>query len=103
MGLLSERGAPSWHPASAEMKAACARAAEYCRSQGVDIAELAIQFALANPRVDTTVLGMSSRRHLDMAVHCLEAPIDRELLGQVENILAPIKNKTWTSGKPENN
>ena len=34
MGLLSERGAPDWHPASKDLKTACARAAAYCHEKG---------------------------------------------------------------------
>lgn len=48
MGLLTHRGPPSWHPATAEIKAACKAAAEYCESQGVDIGTLAIAFTLGN-------------------------------------------------------
>lgn len=33
MGLLSNRKVPDWHPASAEIQAACQRAAEYCRNK----------------------------------------------------------------------
>jgi hypothetical protein len=33
------RGAPEWHPASGEIKAACACAAEFCRERGADIAQ----------------------------------------------------------------
>ena len=31
MGLLSNRGPPSWHPATDDIKAACKEAADYCQ------------------------------------------------------------------------
>lgn len=103
MGLLTERGAPAWHPAPAEIKDTCAQAVAYCRNQGVDIAQLALQFSLANPAIATTLVGTASPRNLAKNVEWLETPLDQELLAQVQAILAPIKNKTWLSGRPENN
>src|ERR1700722_5605900 len=34
MGLLSQRGAPDWHPAPANVKSQCVQAAEHCRKRG---------------------------------------------------------------------
>ncbi|HXW01056.1 MAG TPA: aldo/keto reductase [Anaerolineae bacterium] len=103
MGLLTERGAPEWHPAPAEIKEACARAAAYCRSQGVDIAQLAIQFSLSNPDIATTLVSTANPQNIIKNVEWLERPLDQALLAQVQAILAPIKNQTWPSGRPENN
>jgi len=103
MGLLTERGTPDWHPAQDEIKKTCARAAAYCRSRGVDIAQLAIQFALANPDLSTTLVGTANPENLKKNVRWLEAPMDHELLGEVQAILAPIRDQTWSSGRPENN
>ena len=102
MGLLTERGTPPWHPASEEIKETCARAVAYCRNKGVDIARLAIQFALANPDLSTTLVGTANPENLEKNVKWLEGPIDTELLAEVRAILAPIHNKTWLSGRPEN-
>jgi hypothetical protein len=41
MGLLTERGAPSWHPAPEPLKVVCRKASEYCRSKGESIEKLA--------------------------------------------------------------
>jgi aryl-alcohol dehydrogenase-like predicted oxidoreductase len=103
MGLLTERGAPEWHPAPAEIREACARAAAYCRSQGVDIAQLAIQFSLSNPDIVTTLVSTAVPQNIINNVKWLETPLDQALLAQVQAILAPIKNQTWPSGRPENN
>lgn len=46
MGLLTPQGPPDWHPAPPELKEAAQAAADYCRDQGVDIAKLALQFAV---------------------------------------------------------
>ena len=103
LGLLTNRGAPAWHPASDEIKETCARAAAHCRSKRVDIAQLAIQFALDNPDLSTTLVGTANPEHLRQNVEWLETPINYELLAEVQAILAPIRNETWLYGRPENN
>jgi len=61
MGLLTKQGPPqSWHPASSELRGACRQAASICRDAGVDIATLAILFALSQPRIPCTILGIKN-------------------------------------------
>ncbi len=103
MGLLTERGTPAWHPASEEIKVACAQAAAFCRAQGVDIAKLAIQFSVANPDIPTTLVGTANPANIEKNVRWVEEAMDTALLAEVQKILAPIHNRTWPSGKPENN
>jgi L-galactose dehydrogenase len=103
MGLLTDRGAPSWHPAPDDIKAACAKAAAHCRRKNADIAKLALQFALANPRIHTVVAGTADPREVSANVRWMEEPLDEDLLGEVQTMLAPVRDKTWKSGRPENN
>ena len=102
-GLLTQRGTPGWHPAPVEIKAVCAQATAYCRSQGFDIAQLAIQFSVAQPDIATTLVSTGNPDNITKNVRWLDAPIDQEMLARVQKILAPIYNHTWPSGRPENN
>jgi L-galactose dehydrogenase len=103
MRLLTNRGAPGWHPAPPEVGETCARAAAFCREQGVDIAQLAIQFSVANPGIATTCVGTANPANIKKNVRWAEMPLDEELLARVLEILAPIHNRTWPSGRSENN
>jgi aryl-alcohol dehydrogenase-like predicted oxidoreductase len=103
MGLLTERGTPDWHPAAAEIKAACAQAAAHCREKGSDIAKLAMQFALANPDIHTTLVGTANPDNIRKNVEWVEEPMDEKLLSEVQAILESIHDKTWPSGRLENN
>jgi aryl-alcohol dehydrogenase-like predicted oxidoreductase len=103
MGLLTKRGAPDWHPAPTEIRDHCAKAAQWCEDRGADLAKLALQFALANEEIQSTLVGTASPENLKRNVAWIEEPIDQELLSEVEEILRPIKNATWPSGRPENN
>lgn len=46
MGLLTPQGPPQWHPAPPELREAAQAAADYCKNQGLDLAKLALQFAV---------------------------------------------------------
>ena len=103
MGLLTNRGAPDWHPAPESLQAACREAAAHCRARGVDIAQLAMQFALAHPAIATTLVGTASPENLRKNAAWIASPPDTELLAEVQAILKPVQNLTWPSGRPENN
>lgn len=101
MGLLSSRDVPDWHPASEEIKAACRRAAEHCRSKGEDIAKLAIQFSTANEQIPTTLVSTATPENIRNNISWTEEAVDEQLLQEVLEILKPIGGATWPSGLPE--
>lgn len=103
MGLLTNRGTPDWHPAPDDIKNACAEAARFCDDKGVDIAQLAVQFSVAHPAFATTIVGTANPDNIVKNVSWAQTPIDQDLLADVQAILAPVQNKTWPSGRPENN
>ena len=102
-GLLTDRGTPPWHSATDDIKQVCAKAAAHCRSKGVDIAKLALQFTLANPDITTTLVGTANAENMRRNVAWLEEPIDQEALREAREILKPVLNKPWHVGRPENN
>lgn len=103
MGLLTGRGAPDWHPASEQILDACRRATAFCAERGCDITQLALQFATANPAIATTLVGTASVNNIQNNVGWIDQPMDRELLAEVLEILAPVQGMSWTEGRPENN
>lgn len=102
MRVLTEQGAPEWHPAPKRVLAAAQEAARYCRERGVDIAELAMQFALAHEDVAVTLVGMSKVRHVEQNLKVVGTAPDPQLLAEVRRILAPVANIAWKEGRPEN-
>jgi L-galactose dehydrogenase len=91
MGLLTQRGAPDWHPAPDEIKSACRRAAQHCQSKGASVEKLAVQFALRNPRIATTLVGSSQSENIEKNVRWLDEPVDEELLREIERFCFPSK------------
>lgn len=103
MRLLSDEGPPTWHPAPAALRVKCAEAAAHCRARGADLSKLALQFSVSDPRIPTTILGTANPANVEQNIRTIEEPLDRELLAEVQDILAPVHNLTWPSGRPENN
>lgn len=102
MGLLTERGVPSWHPAPPAIVAGCRRAVEYCQSIGEDIVKIAVQFAINHPAIATTLIGTANPENIRKNVAYAEAPVDHDLIAKVREILRPIANHNFTRGRPEN-
>ena len=103
MGLLTERGAPAWHPAPKVVQETCWKAVEHCKARGASIEKLAVQFSLAHEGIASTFVGTASPANIEKNVRWAGEPLDNELLREVQDILAPIHNRTWLSGHAENN
>ena len=95
-GLLTDRGPADWHPANREDRALFLNAAEFCRSQGISISRLALQFSSQNPEIPTTLFSTANPDSVRRNVADHEQPYDKALLEQVQKILQPILNKEWS-------
>jgi L-galactose dehydrogenase len=102
MGMLTPSGPPAWHPAPQSVKDAAARIVQLCSDRGVDVTTLALRFCLDYPHVASTLAGMSSRSEVEQNLKAFDFRIDTELLSEIEEVLAPVKDRTWPSGRPEN-
>jgi len=101
--LLTNSPLPPWHKATPEVRAACRKAAEHCSAQGVDIAQLAVQFSLEHPDLTTCIVGSANPENVRKWVAWADLPIDRQLLADVQKILQPIHDWYYIEGRPENN
>lgn len=98
MGLLSRHGPPPWHPAPAEVKAACAKAVEVCRAAGAEPEVLALQFCVAEGRIPSTITGTAKPDELAANLRAIQTPPDPGLLATVAAVLEPVKDHVWPSG-----
>ena len=94
-GLLTDRGAPAWHPASAEDQRLFRTAAEFCRRNGTSISRLALQFSSQNPEIPTTLFSSASPESVRRNVEWHEEPCDMGLVAEVRKILEPVLDKEW--------
>lgn len=103
MGVLTPQGPPGWHPAPFRVVEAARAAADWCRSRGADIADVALRFALGNGSVASTLVGMRTEEEVRRNLSALEGPPDLALLTGIRDILQAVQDVEWRSGLPENN
>lgn len=97
MGLLTRRGIPEWHPAPKPLVEACRKAVKYCTEQGYPIEKLAIQFAVSNPRIPTTLFSSANPQSILKNVSYAEEPIDWELVRKVQEIIGDQMRVSWAN------
>ncbi|MEZ0264142.1 MAG: aldo/keto reductase [Phycisphaerae bacterium] len=101
--LLTNAPLPKWHKAPPHVREIATKAAAHCAARGSDIAKLALQFSIAHPDMTTCVTGSASPKRVAEWAKWAAEPIDRQLLGEVLEILKPIHNWIYVEGRPENN
>jgi L-galactose dehydrogenase len=101
--LLTNLPLPPWHKATPEVREICRNAAEHCQKRGVDIAQLALQFSVANQDLATCIVGSANPDNVRKWAEWIQLPLDQALLAEVQAILRPIHNWFYIEGRPENN
>jgi aryl-alcohol dehydrogenase-like predicted oxidoreductase len=101
--LLTNQPLPPWHKATPQVREICRSAAEHCQKRGVDIAQLALQFSVANQDLATCIVGSANPENVRKWAEWVQLPVDQTLLAEVQGILRPIHNWFYIEGRPENN
>lgn len=97
MGLLSERGVPDWHPAPKPLVEACKRAVEHCKEKNYPIDKLAIQYAVSNPRIATTLFSSANPKNILKNIAYVEEPCPMELVTEVQAIIGNEMRVGWAN------
>lgn len=97
MGLLSQRGVPDWHPAPQALVEACQRAVIHCNEKNYPIEKLAIQYAVSNPRIATTLFSSANPANVLKNIQYAEEPIDWELVKEVQTIIGDQQRVSWAN------
>lgn len=95
MGLLSERGIPTWHPAPKPLVEACRKAMEHCKAKNYPIEKLAMQFSISNPRIATTLFSTANPKNVEKNRAFIEEPMDEELVREVRKIIGDQQRVSW--------
>lgn len=101
LGLLTPQGPQPWHLGDDKLKAKCREAAAWCLENGIDIAELGMQFAMANPRIHSTLTGARTADEVRRNVRMVGTVPDPSAIDSVRRILAPVFGRTWPAGRAE--
>lgn len=95
MGLLTDRGAPEWHPAPKPLQNLCKKVVAYCQSKEKSIEQLAIKYSVSNPRIATTLFSTTRQEAVLDNIRWANEPLDETLLKEVQTILEPRLRDTW--------
>jgi aryl-alcohol dehydrogenase-like predicted oxidoreductase len=97
MGLLSQRGAPAWHPAPTSLVEACKKAVAHCAYKGYPIEKLAMQFSVSNPRIATTLFSSANPDNVKKNIEYIEQPLDWQLVQEVKDIIGDQQRVSWAN------
>ena len=97
MGLLSARGVPDWHPAPRPLVEACAKAARHCADKGYPIEQLAVQYAVSNPRIASTLFSSANPDNVKRNIAWAEAEPDWQLVEDVREIIGEQQRVSWAN------
>ena len=98
MGLLSRRGAPSWHPAPEALKEACRRASDYCTQHDYPIEKLAMQYSTSlNPRIASTLFSSANPVNVLKNIAYISEPYDARLAEEVRDIIGDMRRVRWAN------
>ena len=103
MGILTEQGAPKWHPAPREVHEAARRVLEICSRRNLPLPGVALRFAFDHPYVSSTLVGMKTQTEVLANLEFLRMKSEPLLFAEIRASLGAALNIEWPSGKPENN
>lgn len=97
MGLLSERGVPSWHPAPRPLVEACAEAAKLCKEYNYPIEKLAIQYSVSNPRIAGTLFSSANPVNVKRNIEWANEEPDWQLIEKVKEVIGEQQRVSWAN------
>ncbi len=103
MGVLTEAGAPDWHPAPPEVHEIGRKVVEHVRAHRSSVTDVALLFAMAHEGIATTCVGMRSVDEVKQNLDLLGRQLDPDLLDAIEELVAPVRNLNWAQGISEYN
>jgi len=95
MGLLSQRGAPHWHPAPEGLREACRAAAQYCEKEGYPIEKLAMQYSLGEKRIASTLFSSTRAENVLNNIDYVSSEAPEWLVRGVRGIIGDSFRVTW--------
>lgn len=99
MGLLTNGGAPDWHPAGEEIKRASVKAAALCKENKIELARLAMDHFIRLESVASFLSGMQTSQqlgeNLDVYLNGLSDEEQVLKLRLIEELFSKLKTKHW--------
>jgi L-galactose dehydrogenase len=95
MGLLTKRGAESWHPADEKVRECCHQAVVHCEAKGTSLEAIAIQYCLTQPHFQSLLVGLRDIKEVQQILEWASHPLDRGTYQEIQEIFKEIHNIEW--------
>ncbi|XP_039440651.1 uncharacterized protein LOC120421498 [Culex pipiens pallens] len=99
MGMLTNAGPQSWHPAHEHTKQICWEASEYCKQQGVELGKLAMYHFIQLDGPATFLAGIQTEHLVDINLKAFFSGLtekERNVLNYLEQSVFPkIEHFNW--------
>ncbi|HEY6253805.1 MAG TPA: aldo/keto reductase [Candidatus Angelobacter sp.] len=102
MGVLTDKGAPGWHPAPQLVRESGRKAASFCREHGENISSIALRYCLDHNYVSSTLVGMCTQKEVLDNLASTYRLADPGLVNSIQRLMQPALEYVWPSGRPEN-
>jgi len=97
MGLLTNNGPPSWHPAPQKVKKACVEATKYAQDNSVNIAKLALHFSCNHDDIQTTLVSASKMEYMVMNLEVIAAGLTKH----EQHVSKEIRERYFSDSVPK--
>lgn len=101
--ILTDAPLPPWHRSPEALKAIQPKLVALCNKYGMDLSNVALAYAMAYPKIATTITGMCEVKTVEKNIKAVNLSIPGELLQDIAELVAPVKNQMWFEGREENN
>lgn len=92
MGLLTNAGPQSWHPAHDETKEQGRKAAEYCKERGIELGKLSMYYSSQLKGPATFLVGVHSEEQLRTNLEAFRSGLTEEEQAALEYLLKKYGN-----------
>jgi L-galactose dehydrogenase len=100
--ILTREGPTAKHPAPAAVKEAGAKVVARLEAAGLDPAVAAVAYSLTHEYSSSMLVGMSTVKEVSANLGALDIEIPPDVMADIDNIIEPVKDTLWPSGRPEN-
>jgi L-galactose dehydrogenase len=101
--ILTNAPLPPWHRSPEPLKQIQPKLIALCNKYGMDLSNVALAYAMAYPKIATTITGMCEVKTVEKNLKAIGLSIPAELLRDITELVAPVKNQMWFEGREENN
>lgn len=97
-GLLTHKGPPDWYPISKKDLSIIKKTVNFCMGEHISLEKLALQFAMGNSEIPTTLFSCCNQNTLNQNIDWSEELINKDIIKKILILLEPMRNIDFDFG-----